>query len=47
LTDVANKPPEPKRRIRPSIVLAVIVIVIAWVGMVVAAIKFIAQGMPR
>jgi hypothetical protein len=47
LTEVANKPPGPKRRIRPSVVLAVIVIVIAWLGMIVAAVKFIARGMPH
>jgi hypothetical protein len=47
LTDVANQPPGPKRRIQPSLVLAVVVIVIAWIGMIVAAIKFIARGMPH
>jgi len=47
LTDVANQPPERKPRIRPSVVLALIVIALAWLGMVIAAIKFIARGMPH
>jgi hypothetical protein len=47
LTEVANRYPERKRRIRPSLVLAIIVIFIAWIGVIVAAIKFIARGMPQ
>jgi len=46
LTDVANQPPNRKPRVRPSVVFAVIVIVIAWIGMIVAAVTFIARGMP-
>lgn len=47
LTDVANQPQMRKPRIRLSVVFAVIVIVLAWLGMVIAALKFIARGMPR
>ena len=47
LTDLANQSPERKPRIRPSVVVALIVIALAWLGMVIAAIKFIARGMPH
>ena len=36
-----------KPRIRPSVVFAVIIIVLTWLGMVIAALKFIARGMPN
>jgi hypothetical protein len=47
LTDVANQPQMRKPRIRLSVVFAVIVIVLAWLGMVTAALEFIARGMPH
>jgi hypothetical protein len=47
LTDVANQPPKSQPRVRPSVVLAIVVIVLAWLGMVIAAVRFIARGMPR
>jgi hypothetical protein len=47
LTDVANQRQMRKPRIRPSVAFAVIVIVLAWLGMVIAALKFIARGMPH